>query len=181
MGEPVDGTTLRRVMRRVPSPVVVVTASGAGKTRGITIGSMASVALEPPLLSFNVNRSARMHEVMAAAEHFAVNVVTGEQVMLCRRFARPDLTGEEQFATVPHRTDEHDAPLLDDVAAILRCRPHARFEAGDHTVFVGEVVHANVHRDEAGAVVYYRHDYRRVSVDPSKAHSPVKRSSSVTS
>lgn len=177
----IDGMTLRRVMRQVPSPVVVVTAAGAEETRGITIGSLASVSLEPPLICFNVNQSARMHDVMVTAEHFAVNVVTEQQAHLCRHFARADLTGAEQFEGVPHHHDEHGTPILEDVQAVMYCRPYERFTAGDHSVIVGAVTGAEVY-ESAGAVVYYRRAYRGVGAEvQSKAFSPVKRESSDTS
>ena len=76
MSRSVDGETLRQVMRRVPSPVTVVTAASAEEVRGITIGSFTSVALEPPLVCFNVNHAAEMHNLPLAAPRYAVQVLS---------------------------------------------------------------------------------------------------------
>jgi flavin reductase (DIM6/NTAB) family NADH-FMN oxidoreductase RutF len=89
MPDPVPGDAFRAVMRRVPSPVVVVTAQGPREARGITIGSFTSLALDPPLVSFNVGCGARMHEVMEACDRFAVHVLGEEQTHLPNRCPSP--------------------------------------------------------------------------------------------
>jgi len=169
-------------MRRVPSPVVVVTARGTTEARGITIGSFTSVALDPPLVSFNVARDARMHGVMEVCSRFAVHVLSEGQVHLAKRFAVPGLTGEEQFEAVPHYTQEEGAPpLLHDVSARFHCTPQDAIEAGDHTLYVGQVVEIEKPPD-AGAVLYYQSTYRGVGSElPSTELSPVKRVSSESS
>jgi len=182
MPEPVEGSAFRSAMRRVPAPVVVVTARGETEARGITIGSFTSVALEPPLVSFNVAREARMHDVMEACSRFAVHVLSEEQVHLAKRFAVPGLTGEEQFEAVSHFTrEEGDVPLLHDVTARFHCSPQDSIDAGDHTLYVGQVVEIERPPD-AGAVLYYQSTYRGVGSELSSTEfSPVKRVSSDSS
>ena len=182
MSKPVEGRAFRSAMRRVPSPVVVVTARGDTEARGITIGSFTSVALDPPLVSFNVARDARMHTVMEACSRFAVHVLSEQQVHLAKHFAVPGLTGEEQFEAVPHYTREGNGPpLLHDVTTRFLCRPHDSTEAGDHTLYVGQVVEIEQPPD-AGAVLYYESTYRGVGSElTSTEFSPVKRVSSESS
>ena len=73
-----------------------------------------------------------------AAERYAVNVLSAAQVELARRFSRPHA---DRFASVPFRLGWSDAPLIDGCVAWFECRHHARHRAGDHVVFIGEVVH----------------------------------------
>jgi flavin reductase (DIM6/NTAB) family NADH-FMN oxidoreductase RutF len=177
----VDPSTFRAIMRRVPSPVVVVTAQGPTEARGITIGSFASVALEPPLVSFNVAREARMYDVMQACERFVVHVLDERQVHLAKQFAVPNLTSGEQFEAVPHACDPDGTPVLDGGAAVLRCRPHDAVPAGDHALYVGRVEAVEA-RPGDGAVLYYEGDYRGVGSElPSTRLAPVNRASSESS
>lgn len=181
MSEPVDGPVFRGVMRRVPSPVVVVTAQGEEATRGITIGSFTSVALDPPLVSFNVAREARMYDVMDTCSHFAVHVLGENQAHLAKRFAVPGLTGTEQFEGVSARTDAHGTPILDNVGTLLRCRPHDAIGAGDHVLYIGLVVDVD-ERPERGAVLYYESSYRGIGRELGSTElSPVNRVSSESS
>jgi flavin reductase (DIM6/NTAB) family NADH-FMN oxidoreductase RutF len=173
--------TFRALMRRVPSPVVVVTARGPQEARGITIGSFSSVALDPPLVSFNVARDSRMFDVMEACERYAVHVLGEDQAHLAKQFAVPDLTGHEQFEAVDHACDAHGTPILEGGSAVLHCRPHDAMPAGDHRLYVGRVVEMEERADQ-GAVLYYKSDYRGVGRElPSTRLAPVKRASNESS
>ena len=65
-----------------------------------------------------------------------MNVLSAAQVELARRFSRPHT---DRFATVPFRLGWSDAPLIEGCVAWFECRHHARYRAGDHIVFIGEV------------------------------------------
>ncbi|MEF8815420.1 MAG: flavin reductase family protein [Salinibacter sp.] len=176
-----DPSTFRASMRRVPSPVVVVTARGPQEVRGITIGSFSSVALDPPLVSFNVARDSRMFEVMEACEWFAVHVLGENQAHLAKQFAVPGLSGPEQFEAVPHERDPHGTPILDGGSAVLHCRLHDSLPAADHCLYVGRVAEVE-ERPDQGAVLYYKSDYRGVGKElPSTRLAPVKRASNDSS
>jgi flavin reductase (DIM6/NTAB) family NADH-FMN oxidoreductase RutF len=177
----VNEETFRSIMRRVPSPVVVITARGETEVRGITIGSFSSVALSPPLVSFNVARDAQMYDVMESCERFAVHVLGEHQAHLATQFAMSGLTGAEQFDTVPHARDEWGTPVLDGVSAVLHCTPHDAVTAGDHILYVGRVREVGEYPD-AGAVLYYESGYRGVGSElPSTELAPVNRVSSESS
>lgn len=154
--------TLRSVMRRVPSPVTVVTATGDAEARGATIGSFTSVSLEPPLVSINVGSETKMHDVLKEASRFAVHLLGDEQSDLSIHFAVPNRTGDEQLAAVPHSLDEYDVPILEEAQAVLHCRCYDDVEAGDHSIFIGEVV-AIEKRGEAAPLLYYNSSYRSVA------------------
>ena len=181
MPDPVEGSVFRTVMRRVPSPVVVITAKGGDDARGITIGSFTSVALDPPLVSFNVGTQSRMYDVMETCSRFAVHVLSEEQVHLAKRFAVPGLTAREQFEGVPHSHDEYGTPVLEGVTARMHCTLHDAVPAGDHVLYVGLVVDVD-DRPDRGAVLYYHSGYRGVGSElPSTELSPVNRVSSDSS
>jgi 3-hydroxy-9,10-secoandrosta-1,3,5(10)-triene-9,17-dione monooxygenase reductase component len=157
----IDGEILRAVMRRVPSPVAVVTAAGEKEKRGITVGSFTSVSLSPPLISFNVGRDAQMHELITVAERFAVHILGEQQVELSKRFALPETAGTDQLQGIPYHLDGDGLPILHDVLAILFCRAYAVYPAGDHSIIVGEVM-AVEDGNGAGPMVYYNRSYRGV-------------------
>ena len=100
---PVDGEALREAMRRIVSPVVVVTVESDEVLRGATIGSFTSVSLEPPLVSFNVTRETALHRALVRAERYAVHLLAAEHADLAAHFAIPDLDGEAQLAPFGHR------------------------------------------------------------------------------
>jgi len=176
MPDSVDATAFRMTMRRVPSPVVVITMTDGTDVRGITIGSFTSVSLDPPLVSFNVTRTAESHRILQGADRFAVHVLAEEQVHLANHFAKPHLSGEEQFADVPHAVDAHGTPVVDGVSSVLHCVPHSQLPAEDHSLFLGRVVEVVDHEDR-GAVLYYQSSYRSVGSELQSSLSPPVNSS----
>ena len=158
----VDGEMLRAVMRRVASPVTVVTAAANGEARGATIGSFTSVSLDPPLVSFNVQKESSFYATLSEAEAFAIHLLTDAQAELAHHFALPDLTSEAQFRDVPHvQIEPGQPPILRDSFGILYCQRYAVHEAGDHALFIGRVERV-VEAEGTGPLLYYARSYRGV-------------------
>lgn len=158
----VHGDLLRAVMRRVASPVTIVTAAGGGEPRGATIGSFTSASLHPPLVSFNVQKDSGLHTALLATSAFAVHLLGDGQADLAEQFALPDLTSEAQFRGVPHVWAGGDAPpVLHGAFGVLHCRRWAVHDAGDHSLFLGEVTLVE-EGQAAGPLLYYDRSYRAV-------------------
>ena len=156
------GEDLRAVMRHVPSPVTIVTFAGPDGARGITIGSFTSVSLVPPLISFNVMRGSSMHNVLLNAKSYAIQILRADQVALSERFAVPEISSEQQFEGVLHRVGIDAVPVIEDVLATILCSSHKVVPAGDHSLFIGEVL--EVETVASGKpLIYYQQSYRTIS------------------
>ena len=129
---------LRDALAQFATGVTIVCARGAdGRYVGFTANSFSSASLDPPLVLWTLSRRSTSLAAFVAAERYAVNVLSASQVELARRFSRPHA---DRFADVPFRLGWSDAPLIDACVAWFECRHFARHRAGDHIVFIGEVV-----------------------------------------
>jgi flavin reductase (DIM6/NTAB) family NADH-FMN oxidoreductase RutF len=126
-------------MRRVPHGVAVLTVDAEGGRLGLTIDSLVSLSLEPPLVGVSVSRQAAMHELLRAAGGFALSLLAAGQENVAQHFARgvPPIAHWHGIAT---REGAAGAPLLDGALGWIECRVAAEHAAGDHTLFVGEVL-----------------------------------------
>ncbi|MFI7440020.1 flavin reductase family protein [Nonomuraea indica] len=141
--EAVAADAFRRALAAHAAGVVVITAQSGGIPAGLTATSFSSVSLDPPLVSFYVDRSSTTWPSLSAADHFAVNILAGDQADLAARFARK---GIDRFAPPTRwRPGPYGAPLLHDVSAHLICLPYETTEVGDHLLVAGLVVGADVH------------------------------------
>lgn len=154
----VDSAEFRRLLGRFSTGVAIVTATDAdGNPAGMTVNTLTSVSLEPPLVSICVERIADMHGVMEQASTFVVNILEAGQELLSRRFA---VKHPDRFEGVGFRQDE-GLILLDGVLAHITCEPWSRLEAGDHTIFVGRVIGGTTHNGQP--LLYYRGGYAGLS------------------
>jgi flavin reductase (DIM6/NTAB) family NADH-FMN oxidoreductase RutF len=128
---------LRSVFRRHAAGVAVITARGE-RPVGFTATSLASVAAEPPLLSFVVGTGSSSWPAIAEADHIGVHILGEHQRDLAARFAR---SGEDRFAAPTiWREGPYGVPVVDGVLAWLACRIVTRVPAGDHRLVIAEVV-----------------------------------------
>jgi len=143
-------------MRRVPAPVAVVTVTVEGRAAGLTIATLVSLSLDPPLVGFAIRRDAALHELLRESPEYAISVLAADQDHLAQHFARgvPPIA---LWENVPLR-DAPGPPQLEGAAAWLRCRLEQEHAAGDHTFFVGAVEHAEARLD-ARPLVFHGQAY----------------------
>ncbi|MES2359528.1 MAG: flavin reductase family protein [Gemmatimonadota bacterium] len=147
-----DPDAFRAVMGRFASGVTVVTATDdAGSAYGMTVSAFASVSLQPPLVVMCIDHTASLHDTLANAPYFAVNILASTQEPIARRFAE---TGAQRFEGIGYRNGENGVPILNDVLAFVECKRVSSTEAGDHTVIIGETVAASMR--DARPLLYYR-------------------------
>jgi flavin reductase (DIM6/NTAB) family NADH-FMN oxidoreductase RutF len=140
-----SGEELKRVLRRHPVGVSVVSVDLEGERLGLTVASLVSLALEPPLVGISIARSAALHELLRGAGGFAVSLLGAGQRSLAQHFAR----GVPPIA-LWHGIDVRESargPLLGGALGWLECELAAEHAAGDHTLFVGRVERAEPGED----------------------------------
>ncbi len=148
----------RRACARYATGIAIATVQGPdGTPQGLTVNSFTSVSLEPPLVLVCIAKTATAYSAFQVAKGFAVNILREEQIDLSQHFA---LSKPERFDGLAWREGLHGAPILDGVLSVLECAMHASFEAGDHTVFIGLVEHAESH--EGSPLLYFASAYRKL-------------------
>ena len=130
---------LRALMREVPAPVAVVTVTAGGRSAGLTVDSFVSLSLEPPLVGIALGRQAALHELLREASAFALSILAAGQEHLAQHFAR-GVPPIGLWTGIETRDGELGAPLIEGALGWVECRLASEHPAGDHTLFVGEVV-----------------------------------------
>jgi flavin reductase (DIM6/NTAB) family NADH-FMN oxidoreductase RutF len=153
----VSGDEQRALFRRVPSAVCVVTVDVAGYRTGITVGSLVSIALEPPLVGMSINREAQTHELLRESRRFGVSLLAGDQEALAGRFAMSVPPIALWDGVEVRETD--GPPLLAGAAAWMVCSIRDEVAAGSHTFFVSAVEEIELGAIES-ALVYIGSRYR---------------------
>ncbi len=118
--------------------IAAATLDADGAPLGITVNSLSSVSLDPPLLLWSISLRAASLPAFRANSAFAVNLLPASGGELCRRFAR---SGIDRFSGVSWDAGPLGLPLLHGMNAHLCCRVWARYQGGDHEIIVGELRH----------------------------------------
>ena len=144
---------------------VITTRPPGGEPLGVTVNSFASVSLDPPLVLFSLDRASHSFDAFAAADHYVVNVLAADQQELSRRFAK---TGQHAVDGVPHGLGAGGCPLIEGALAQFECAIAARYDGGDHVIYLGRVLGINV-ADGGDPLVYFRSRYADLAPEPSAA------------
>jgi flavin reductase (DIM6/NTAB) family NADH-FMN oxidoreductase RutF len=135
-----DAALYRRTCAKFATGITVVTTlDNDGHPHGMTVNSFTSVSLDPPLVLVSIDLRNSILGHFISTSWFGINVLAEHQEQLSRRFSS---TAENRFLDVSWRAGIAGTPLLDGVLAQIECAVVQTFEAGDHTILIGEVRNA---------------------------------------
>jgi flavin reductase len=158
-----SGADFRQALGAFATGVTVITTRGEDHLFGMTANAFSSVSLDPPLVLVCVISGTTGAEVIEQNAMFAVNILGAHQEPISRYFASKDRPrGLQAFDEIPHSTAVTGCPIIDGAAGYLDCRLHAAHEAGDHVIFIGEVL-AIAFDSDVEPLVYHGGRYRVVS------------------
>jgi flavin reductase (DIM6/NTAB) family NADH-FMN oxidoreductase RutF len=162
MDEP-ERRRLRDLMARFATGVSVVAARHGPLLAGMTANAIATISIDPPLMMASIARKAETHGAIIGSHAFAISILADDQQALADCFARPTtarkLTG---FCDAAWHEAETGSPILDGALAFFDCRLTQRYDGGDHTIFLGEIVAAGF-RDDAEPLLWYASGYRHLA------------------
>ncbi len=149
----------RSALGRFPTGVTIVTAEhpDTGAPLGLTISSFSSVSLDPPMVLWTLTHTASSLEAFLALDHYVIHVLSASQVDLARRFAKGPQA--DRFAGLPLERAPSGTLMLGDTrcAAWFECHNTQQHQAGDHTIFVGQVEHCQ--RQLLSPLIYHAGDF----------------------
>ena len=148
-------------MGHFPTGVTVVTSrSPDASPCGLTANSVASVSLVPLLVLVCLDRDASSHGCITDGGAFAISVLSADDEDLARRFAKGGW--RDRFRGVDLREAVTGSPILSRALAWMDCRVTEVYQAGDHSIVVGEVVASDAR--DGNPLLFFRGKYHRMRV-----------------
>jgi len=136
----------RRVLWTMPSGLYVVGSTDKGERRnGMTLNWATQVSFDPKWLGIGVERDAFTHELVTVAGVFSLCIVARDDRAIVRRFTKPvevDLAARTLNDFPYFDGPATGAPVLSQSVAFVECEVRQAIDAGNHTLFLGEVVNA---------------------------------------
>jgi flavin reductase (DIM6/NTAB) family NADH-FMN oxidoreductase RutF len=157
----VSSEVFRRACSRFATGVAVAGAIDAkGVPHGLTVNSFSSVSLDPPLILICLGHAIAAIDVFRQSRHFGLSVLRADQRELSERFAT---RLDDRFESLAWRRGGTGVPLLDGALATIECQTVHQVTAGDHDVFIGEMLCASAH--DGDPLIYFASDYGRLAID----------------
>ncbi|HXH33698.1 MAG TPA: flavin reductase family protein [Plantibacter sp.] len=158
----VDG--FKAAFRDHPAGVALISAATDRGDVGLTASSVASVAVDPPMLSFSVTRATGSAGGLLGADTVVVHLLADHHVDVAKAFAKtgePRFTPEQQWARL-----ETGEPYLPTARAVLRCRIVQAIPAGSSMLVIAEVLDVLPAGSDAPALLYQNRNFLRLEPTP---------------
>ncbi len=126
---------------RIPSGIFVCACRSGGEVLPFVASWVQQASMDPPCVSVAVQQGRRALSLLAAPEAaFTLSILpAGANHLMKPFFADP---GPDPFGGLAVGRNELGGTYLEDAVAWLECRVVGELPAGDHRLFVGEVVDA---------------------------------------
>ena len=139
--------TRSEILKTIPYGFYITGVVGSdGEANGFTTCWVSQVSFHPQQVIVAVQKDQHTHDLIEQGGVFSLNFLDTEQEDLARKFTEPLDNREGTVGGSPYSTGETRAPLFEEAFAHLECRVIGKMEAGDHTVYLGEVAAASLRR-----------------------------------
>ena len=144
---------------------VITTLEDGGHVHGCTVNALCSVSLDPLLVVICLDHKTNTIEIVRKRGQFSVNILSENQSQIAEYFARKeeDRKGDVDISYTFQPTGSAE---IDGSVFFMDCSVNAAHEAGDHTVFIGQV--NDVHLRKERPLLYYERKFGKVSSDYTK-------------
>jgi len=144
-----NGEAKKILLRKIPHGVFICGVAEGEDVNGFTASWVTQGSFEPPLVVMAVRADSTSNGIIQRTGKFSLNVLAADQKDLAAVFFKPQKAIGGRFDAAPFQLGELGLPILDAALGALECAVVGQVATGDHTVFVGEVKTATLHRDSA--------------------------------
>lgn len=145
-------------LHKVVNGVSIITSFRGDKVNGLAAAWVSQVSQKPPMVMVSVAPPRYTHDMIVESGCFAVNILGESQVELGRHFGLKSGKQIDKFEGIEFERKSTGAPIMKDAIAYMDCKVDSSHTAGDHTIFVGEIIDAEI-RSEEPPLIYRTKDY----------------------
>jgi flavin reductase (DIM6/NTAB) family NADH-FMN oxidoreductase RutF len=150
---PLDDELINRVTWKIPNALALVGSRAGEERNAMTTSWITQLSMEPVLIGVGVDNKAVTHRLITDGGSFTVNFWDAEDTRVFVKFSKPaEYAAGEDGETLngrPVHSATTGAPVFAEAIAWLDCEVRHGIDLGTHTLFIGEVVDAEIVDDEA--------------------------------
>ncbi|MBV9386403.1 MAG: flavin reductase [Chroococcidiopsidaceae cyanobacterium CP_BM_ER_R8_30] len=143
-----DEQAKKTILRKIPHGLYICGVKDGEEVNGFTVSWLMQASFKPPLVVNCVKQDSKSHEMIKTSGVFAISFLDAEQKHLAQKFFQPQRrVGHNRFDDVEFYLGETGCPIISESLGYVECQVVGTVAQGDHTVYVGEVIAAGVHRE----------------------------------
>jgi flavin reductase (DIM6/NTAB) family NADH-FMN oxidoreductase RutF len=139
---------------KIASGLYVATARIKGEPLGMLCSFVEQAGFEPPMITLAVGPGRPLVAALEGDGVFGLHILSKENNALLKAFARGD--NPAAFGELALVENAYGIPQFAEAFAFLACRVAGKLPAGDHTIYVAEVLDGALQHEGAEPMVRVR-------------------------
>lgn len=140
--------SLSDALRSFSNGVYLIGANGKEKLNLMTAAWLTQVSSSPLMLLVSIGNSHYTRELITASRTFSVSVLTPAQLDIARKCGSISGRNADKLSDLEINRTSFGDPIVSGAAAHLTCKVVRDVNAGDHTIFIAEVIDAELNNIE---------------------------------
>ncbi len=137
----------KTILQKIPHGLYICGVKDGEEVNGFTLSWLMQTSFQPPMVVSCVNQKSISHEMIKKSGVFAISFLEEGQKDLAQKFFKRMSRVGNKFEDVEFYLGETGCPIISDSLGYIECQVVEAVEKGDHTVYIGEVIAAGVHRE----------------------------------
>jgi len=164
-----------KVLRNCTYGLYVIGSQKGDRLNGQIANTVFQVTSEPPTIAVSINKQNLTHEFITESKVFTASILSQDTPLsFIGHFGFKSGREADKLKDVKYKLGETKAPIvLDHSVAYLEAKVIHQVDVGTHTIFVGEVVGADVIGEGEPMTYAYYHQVKR-GTTPKTAPSYIK-------
>lgn len=132
-----------------PKQIVLITSRYKNKDNVMAATWWTKVSFQPNLYLICIDKTRYSHDLIRKGKCFVINFMPFElkdKVLFCGKTSGKDIDKFKEAGFEKIEAEKINCPIIKESLAYLECKVAKRVSAGDHTIFLGEVMNAKFKR-----------------------------------
>ncbi|MEQ8540279.1 MAG: flavin reductase family protein [Coleofasciculus sp. D1-CHI-01] len=143
-----DERAKKTMLRKIPHGLYICGVKDDDNLNGFTVSWLMQSSFEPPLVVNCIKRETGSHEMLKKNGVFSISFLENGQKDMAAKFFKPQSRVGNKFADVEfYEGEATGCPIISDSLGYIECQVVDSVEKGDHSIYVGEVIAAGIHRE----------------------------------
>ena len=141
----------------------VVSSRKGDKLNAQTANTVFQITPDPPTVAVSINKNNLTHEFIKASRVFAVSVLCEDAPLsFIGNFGFKSGKDTNKLEGIEYKLEELKVPIvLENTVAYLEAKVTQEIDVGTHTIFIGEIVNADVISEEVCMTYDHYHQIKR--------------------
>lgn len=152
-----------KALHKLGYGLYVVGSKKGGKLNAQIANTVIQVTSDPPTIAVSINKQNLTHEFISESKVFTASILSQDTPLsFIGHFGFKSGREVDKLKDVNYKLGETKAPIvLDHSLAYLEARVINQLDVGTHTIFIGELVGADVLREGEPMTYAYYHQVKR--------------------